>query len=614
MNILNRRSLKIGRKANVLQIVLPVLIFFAVQIGAKAQNLANYKNNPTKLKQICDTAKNEKLKAEALQLLASFYREKGDVNSTVTYSLQAISLQKKIYNNGDTAYAKKAASGLTELSYMYLNMGLPEQAKQYTEESRPYIINNKELLSTYYKNMGDALRMYAQAGAKDIAEAKVYYDSLTRYCENSYPKSWHKRIALDLAFADYYSSKKAYSTALEYILKAKSLAPKWADTTLNSQIIYMAGSVYAVNNEHAKALPYLKEAEKYAKEWDPSLYVNLLNSIAGAYGELGQYENAYKYYKRYVPLRDSIYEKTTEKSFMEAEAKFQNVEKSQQIKVKNIEIKNAKTQKLWLILGIGLSLLAVILLFVIYRNKKKVASILDRKNKELDSLNEQLTGANQTKAKLFSIISHDLRSPVSQLFTFLKLQQANPAYISEEEKAQHQQKLMSASTNLLATMEDLLLWSKSQMEQFELTIEEVDLTQLFADATQLMQGQADAKKLELKTELSAVKSIQSDANLLTIVLRNLLQNAINHAFSASVVYLRAGLNSDQQTYIAINNQGEVIPANQIEALLDNSQVKSKSSGYGLLIVKELAQKIGAELKMSSNAENGTEISLIFKNS
>jgi signal transduction histidine kinase len=310
-------------------------------------------------------------------------------------------------------------------------------------------------------------------------------------------------------------------------------------------------------------------------------------------------------------VKDSLTAVDTKKIFAEAEEKYQNKEKKQLINIQNEQLVFAKKQKWWLISGLLLSGLVAVLLYAIYRNKKQSANILDQKNRELDILNKKLNESNLTKTKLFGIISHDLRSPVSQLFTFLKLQQKNDILVSEEERDQHRQKLITSSKNLLETMEDLLLWSKSQMENFELDIDSVDLAQLFGDTILLMQNQADAKEIKLITEIKGISALSSDQNLLLIILRNLVQNAINHAFNQTTIYLKAGLNQNNQIYMAVINQGEVIPADQIQALIDNRQVKSKSSGYGLLIVKELALKINATFNISSNAENGTEITLVF---
>ncbi|RZL48599.1 MAG: HAMP domain-containing histidine kinase [Pedobacter sp.] len=251
------------------------------------------------------------------------------------------------------------------------------------------------------------------------------------------------------------------------------------------------------------------------------------------------------------------------------------------------------------------TILIIVIAGLIYRNYKinqKVNLLLDKKNQQLDIVNEQLNVANQAKTKLFSIISHDLRSPVSQLFTFLKVQQINSSQISEELRKNHQTKLLQSAANVLTTMEDLLLWSKSQMENFELDLEEIDLQQLFKESIKLMQHQADAKNVEIKIADLKVKGLHSDHNLLIIVLRNLLQNAINHAHPNTLVLLHAGLNELGAPYLSIQNQGDLISQEKIDSLMSNQYVKSKSSGYGLVIVKELLDKLNAKLHIKSSLD------------
>ena len=299
------------------------------------------------------------------------------------------------------------------------------------------------------------------------------------------------------------------------------------------------------------------------------------------------------------------------------EAKFQNEYKQQKIgelnkdnDVKNEQLKQERNTRFFLIGGAGLLFIALLSIYFGFRTKQKANKLLDKKNQELDLLNEQLSGANQTTAKLFSIISHDLRSPVSQLFTFLRVQQVNPNQISAEQKEIHQKKLLSSATNLLATMEDLLLWSKSQMEHFELEIDEINMDQLFSESKALMQNQADAKNIKIDIGALNLVKLKSDQNLLMIVLRNLLQNAINHSFNDTSILLNAE-NPNQQPIISIVNLGAQITTEKIDELLSNNNVNSKSSGYGLLIVKELLQKLNATLQIES-LESATTMKIIFK--
>lgn len=340
------------------------------------------------------------------------------------------------------------------------------------------------------------------------------------------------------------------------------------------------------------------------------MLANIHDILSKSYAMLKQWDKAYFHKEKYSDLNDIIQLAKANRNFNEIEAKYQNSQKIQQIKLKDLALHEARKQRIWLFSGLLLLLFTAVLLLVIYNNKKKAAFILDKKNAELDLANEHLALANQTKAKLFSIISHDLRSPVSQLFTFLRLQQTNSNILSEEKKQQHQQKLIGSARQLLATMEDLLIWSKSQMEHFELNIMPVAMADLLTTAIRLMQDQAEARNIGIRIGELTLKELKSDENLLTIVLRNLLQNAIHSAFSHTEIILGAGFTIAGNPVITVFNKGDAIPQEKIQTLLENNQVGSKSSGYGLVIVKELLQKINARLQIVSNTE-GTTLTVEF---
>src|SRR5690606_27639201 len=97
-----------------------------------------------------------------------------------------------------------------------------------------------------------------------------------------------------------------------------------------------------------------------------------------------------------------------------------------------------------------------ILLYRQSRNRKK-------NNLHLLSLNQQLDQANKVKARFFSILNHDLRRPVYNLIHFLQLQKESPELLDAGSKERIENQTLQSAENLLASMEDLLLWSKGQM-------------------------------------------------------------------------------------------------------------------------------------------------------
>lgn len=276
------------------------------------------------------------------------------------------------------------------------------------------------------------------------------------------------------------------------------------------------------------------------------------------------------------------------KNIADAEAVYQNRQKNLLISTKNIELKNAAKQKLYLFIALSLVLLIALLLFFIYRNKRNTAKILDEKNKTLATLNSDLHQANQTKAKLFSIIGHDLCSPINQVHQFLKLQQLNPNALSEQDKAKLNQKIQTATGSLLKPMEDLLLWSKTQMNEFTAKPQTFNLYETLLPVQHLAQLNIDAHNIQLQNQIPQNILVNTDVQFLQTIYRNLLQNAIKATPQGGQIMVSAQQN--EQTLLTIFNTGEAFTQQQFEAYLNTEANSQSLHGLGLRLVQELAEK------------------------
>lgn len=551
-------------------------------------------------------------KIEDLDKAAKDFIETNAFDSVIKYKLKIVELSKSIKGNSEWLRQKKSSS-LQTIVRTYLGMGMPEQAITYLDEQREFTAPGKEL-AYYYKNKSDALRMLAQAGVGKFEASKAYYDSLGVMCNAGEKNACYNIVAMDLSYTDYFTTIKDNANAVKYVEHANLMAPKWADTILQSQAGYMAGNTYKEAGQYSKALPYLLNAESFAKNWDESLYTELLRSIAQCYGRLNNYQKAYEYYEKFAPLRDSIYVKAAQQSFAEMEATYQNKSKQEKIDVlstentlKNLQIKEARRQKIYFI--IGLVLLGVIIagILVIYSNKQKSSRLLQQKNDEMNVLNENLEKANITKAKLFSIISHDLRNPISQVYQFLDLQKNSPGIFSEADKQKHNERISVAAGVVLETMEDLLIWSKTQMQQFTETIENVHAAESVNNISELLQTQFAKKEIALIKNVPEDLYLRTDKNILGIILRNLLQNACTYSPEKSSIRI-AGEKAANATIFTIEDEGAGMPE-RIRRMFNEPQmdVNSNSSGLGLTLVKEMAEIIKADIQISSGNGGGTKI-------
>jgi signal transduction histidine kinase len=555
-----------------------------------------------------DTTKNEDDKRAYYPHLADYYGITGEHEKAIGYLLLNLGISVKQLQHGEHTQDDSVKLGIAyaNIGENYLIVNQASKAIEYTKQARQYLLSHQLGMVHYYKDLTDAYLQFEQ-----VQQAKIYYDSLTRLLltKNGTQKEWGSRLAIDLSFADFYVQHKHADSGLLYVNRAQQLLDKYKmDDFLKSQVNYMLGETLAATKDYAGALGPLLAAEPMVKDWGVENYAGILKAIAECYGGLGQFQKAYQYYEKYTPLSDSIHTESAKKSIAEAEAKFQNKVKQQQIDERDTQLLFARKQRLWLIAALVFAGLIASLLIIIYRNKKRTADLLDEKNAALSQLNNDLEAANQTKAKLFSIIGHDLRSPINQVYQFLKLQQLDPNLLDEKQKAAISNKIQTATGSLLETMEDLLLWSKTQMSQFNTTILLVEILPVVRQAEQLLQLNISSKNITIQTAIQPEAVIDTDAYYLQTITRNLLQNAIK----ASPVNGQVTI-TFEGTHLSISNQGEAFTQQQYEAIVKNNDASKGLSGLGLKLVDELAVKIGAAVSFANGPAGETIATINFLN-
>ncbi len=238
-----------------------------------------------------------------------------------------------------------------------------------------------------------------------------------------------------------------------------------------------------------------------------------------------------------------------------------------------------------------------------------MADVLDEKNKTLARLNNDLEEANQTKAKLFSIISHDLRSPISQVYQFLKLQQLNPQLHTEAQKQQLSTRIQEATGSLLETMEDLLLWSKTQMSQFNTNMQRTSLLPVVVQCEQLLKLNTEAKGVRIENAIPDSLEVVTDAYFLQTIMRNLMQNAVKASPENEVVRIHSF--QDEALVVSINNRGIPFSQQDYEQILQSKDTGKGLSGLGLRLVDELSAKLNIRVTFSIESDQSTTVKIHF---
>lgn len=560
---------------------------------------------------VVDTTKNNAFKQTLYNSLTKYYEVLGRREQQMNVMLAGLEIYKKELPLKKFDGADSANLGVCYINIgaLYLELKQPKKALEYLRPSKKFLYQYKAAIIHYYKNTADA---YLQLFRPDIA--RVYHDSLTSLTKNEFGppidknNNWDIRMQSDLSFADYYLVNKKTDSALFYMNTAKSLIGTSVTDTLSiTQFNYKMGQTLVAGKNYGVALSYLKSAEKIGWDQGPEQYGNVLRELAKCYSGTGQWQKATLYYEKYLPIRDSLYTVDVQKSMDDAEAKFQNKEKQQQIEKQQKDLSFAKKQRLWLTVGFLLVAVIAIMLIIFYRNKKKTADILNKNNKKLSELNNELEEANQTKAKLFGIIGHDLRTPVKQMYQFLKLQKLNVH--NEQEKAERASKMETATESLLEMMEDLLLWSKTQMSRLNPNIKQVFLLPALLPVEQLLQLTIEEKNIKLQNNITPDTTVMTDDNFLQTIYRNLLQNAIKASPSDTTITVDIVV-QDDHPILSIQNSGLSFTQSDFEQQLQTGRTNQTLNGLGLQLIQDLADKMKSSVVFTPT-EDGTIAQIIF---
>lgn len=273
-----------------------------------------------------------------------------------------------------------------------------------------------------------------------------------------------------------------------------------------------------------------------------------------------------------------------------------------EILINKISLEANKKQKWYYILGLGLLSIIGGLLFWQNQIRKKTNTTLLHLNSELDE-------ANKIKAKFFAILSHDLRSPVANLISFLHLQKENPDLLTEEIKERNQQKITASAEDLLENMESMLLWSKGQMENFRPQVKRIAINEVFE---YLQKFFADTGHIKISFENKDNLSVSTDEDYLKTIMQNLTNNAIKALKTSSngIIHWKAEQQKGQ-IILSITDNGSGISAQQIASLYDENAIIGSKSGLGLYLIRDLAKAIACKISVKSTLGLGSEFQLVF---
>ena len=280
----------------------------------------------------------------------------------------------------------------------------------------------------------------------------------------------------------------------------------------------------------------------------------------------------------------------------------------------------AKTIDFGITYFVAASLICLSITFI--RNSyDKERNIVIVKNKEIEDQNSKILQQNKTleklnseKAKLFSIVAHDIRSPLSSILGYLEV--LAEADLTKTENDQIKKRLLHATKDTLEMLSNVLAWSKSQLGGTRVDIVALNVGNELRNGLSLEKDIALRKNINLTVKVAEDIVIAADINMFQLVVRNLLNNAIKFTPEGGKVTLTADRNGSN-CFVRVKDNGVGISKEEqgnlfnLKALSTFGTNNEKGVGLGLLLCKEFAELQNGKIWYERNEDSGSTFVVSF---
>lgn len=235
-----------------------------------------------------------------------------------------------------------------------------------------------------------------------------------------------------------------------------------------------------------------------------------------------------------------------------------------------------------------------------------------RKNYESEQMEAQQNAAkliqlDAEKNKLFSIISHDLRSPLAHIQSYLEM--LTEYELSDQERKDIKSQLLLSTRGTLDMVNNVLYWSKSQLEGKEQLSEMLNVAALLKQQVELFRNIAAGKQIELESILMPEATIWGNADIVRLIVRNLLNNAIKFTAAGGRVRISA-TSSKGICLLIVKDSGNGSPVKLNEEIFQFNTATATGTanetgvGLGLALCHEYTTQLGGRIWFTADPISG----------
>lgn len=623
--------------------------------------------------------------------LGKLYASIPDYAKALEANQKALAIYEKTNNERDRARC------YTNISDIYQDLGQQSQALVYLKMALK-LFNKKDERSSevalVYHMIG---RNYLEASAAELAKMNVRSSDKLRLALDHFSKSLKTAEALEdrkivasnmRSIGNVYNELGSKEFALNSYLKSVDLSKKEDDKDEYAASLYALGNFYREEGDFGNAIVLLNNSLRVAQDNNAlDLERNSALALSDIYEKERDYNKSLFFYKKYINVRDRIFNEDKEKevtrrqmqldfgvkerdfllhqrltdgelqrqvllaqrqqqelilkkqqlalsdkerslqrlTFLKKQAdleiereiqagKFERAKmqaryetslRDKQISKQEQQIKFDWKIKIFLTIAITLILLAALLIFFNQRKTNRLNKIINHQKRELEQL-------SRVKDRIFSAVSHDMRVPINSLISFIQLLEAGN--IEQEKLNRYAASLKHNLAYTSTMMENLLNWAASQMQGFNPYLEQIDVSALLKEIQQALQSAADEKGVNIHNQMAEHIYGKTDSNMLSLVLRNLVSNAIKFTPQGGNINITAN-EADNRLQIKIADTGLGLTAKQINHFNHVGHLgagvttlgtnREKGTGLGLLLCRTFVGLMDGKITVESNSPQGS---------
>ena len=547
--------------------------------------------------------------------ILSAYR--GDYRATLEYFLKALDIQLK---RGDEV---KIAGNYNNIAIVYEELNEQEKALAYYEKALNINekLNNKRGLSINYTNITDIYR--------DLGEYDKAFNYAKQGLEISKEINSAEGISNNLtALALYHREQGQLDLALDYFQQSLVISEERGDPSRVAGVTRQIGETYLLKKQPNKAIKFFQDAKKISSDiGNPDIYQASLGSLAKGYEIIGDYKNAYVSHVRFKEMSDSLISDENNEQIARLEAAFEFDQERDSLAFAQAneraafeaEILARKNRQQITYIGLaGLFVLALISAYL-YITKQRANQELTDLNLEISEQRDNLQKLNRTKTRLFSIIAHDIRGPMSVFIGFSDIlieyikNNYNAGKDAELKKIRNH--LRQASGRLLELMDDMVSWAQKEEGVVPYHPALIDAKKLIDETHSVVEPLAQAKAIVLKIKVEEGMTLWADKNSCKTILRNLVSNAIKFTPEEGTITISSS-NSNGHVNISVSDTGIGIPEGKMDELFEITKSKvrngtngEKGTGLGLNVVYEFVEMNKGTIHIESEEQKGTTFTI-----